>query len=161
MANEPEEVKLNHLEVDIAQAIDDQLDASNRFDAAWKEVFAIFDRVVGAGNPARFVCNDGFVLARQVPKPEPTINVDKLKQLIEERYPAAVAVRLWNAITEPQRVVNFAKLTKVVEAGRIDPEVVLAATSTRKVSPTRNRRPWTTEDKKAIETGETEVEGVA
>lgn len=149
-APETPEEQLNFQEAIISDAVANIEQHQRRFDEAWADVFKIFDKLYGRDLPARFVCDDGFTLARQVPQPTQTINAEELHNIIVMNHSPLMATRLWNDITDQVRVLNHDKLAQVIERGRLEPDLVLEATKTKQSTPTRNRRPATKEDKAAL-----------
>ena len=104
--------ELNNLERQLAEAVEDKEQAERRYDALFLQVFHVFDKEIGEGAPATFICDDEFKLARIVPQMQPVINNEKLRSLIAERYSDEEARKLWNRISVPTRVVLQNKLAQ-------------------------------------------------
>ena len=113
------------------------------------QIFTEFDRNVPKGTPTRFICEDGYVLARQVTDPEKRLEEELLYLQIQASAPStAEAEKLWRSVTDltSTRTINQTKLAKVIKAGKLKPADVQAAMVKPKPVTSRHRRKATKED---------------
>jgi hypothetical protein len=149
---------VNDLEADLAKAIDDLAKAQETFDVTWKAIYGTFDRNVGRDAPARFVCRDGYTLARQVTDPKPQLNEDTLHERIIAQYDSNYAAKLWVSITDSVRTLNQNKLAQAVASGRVPAQLVDASLVTPKPVISKHRRKATKEDLKFLALSQDETE---
>lgn len=128
--------------------------AQERLEQEYKDlfisIFAEFDRNGLEGRPARFICNDGYTLARQITDPEERIDETLLQAAVlsAANGDRQEAEKLWRSITDvtTTRTVNQAKLAKAIKAGKLKPEIVKRTMVKPKSVTSRHRRKATKED---------------
>ena len=123
----------------------------------WSHIFGIFDQHA-PGQPARFICKDEYVLAREVATSKATVDATKLKAILFDAYGRDAANRLWNAITDSVRVFNQDKLTKLLENERLPALLVESALSPSTQTARRVRRKATKADREMLQLGEAKEE---
>lgn len=123
--------------------------AETEHTAAFADVFKAFDAATEEpGKPARFICDDGYTLARQVTDPDERMDEKLLQNSIEKALGAEAADALWKIITDSvtTRTLNQNKLVRAVKAGKVSAETLKAAMVKPKPVTSRHRRKATKED---------------
>lgn len=146
--------RLNECEARLA-GIDTEREALQReHDETWVLVMDLMGALAVPGN-VRFICDDGFVLAKEERRGAVTIDVVQLEDLVLKRYTAAEAERIWRRVTtvKTERVLDQAKLARAVEQGLIDPAIVQVSTLPGKVTVARVRRQASKADREALARG--------
>jgi len=103
------------------RAVKDEQDSlSDEYDELWRSIFGCFDTIEGAGQPARFLTEEGMVLARELARHPQDGRVD-LKTLIAKLTPEQ-----WKAVSvaRTERVYDEGRLNKAVEKGIVSIELV-------------------------------------
>lgn len=95
-------------------------EATEEKDKSWDQVLTLF-KEFDRDNP-RFIASDGMFFARQTRQGAPKLDAQKLKLLIEGKYPPAKAKRLWDSICT--QTVNSTLLEIMVQKGQIDGALV-------------------------------------
>jgi len=94
------------------RAIKDEQDSlSYEHDGMWETIYRCFDAIEGAGQPARFLTEEGMVLARELARHPQDGRID-LKALAAKLTPEQ-----WKAVTRTERVFDEGRLNKAVEKG--------------------------------------------
>jgi hypothetical protein len=147
------DTELNLCENQLAEILDMIARYQGEHDEVWKRIFAIFVEQVGLEETGRFICDDGWVLSREIHRSSSKLDEEKLKKAIFEFLPKAKAQRLWNDITVIERKVDQAKLARAVENERIAVSVVESSVQEVKPVPHRVRRRATKQDQELMEVG--------
>lgn len=146
--------RLNMLEKKLAAAAVQIAEEQKMYDDFFKEVWAVFDQESpNPGTPARFICEDGYVLGRIVPRPTTTMDTTKFIQLVKKHLPGLKGTRLLKRVIEYQPVVNQKLLAEEMIKGRIDHKIVQRCAVTKSASPRRERHPASKQDLQSLEAG--------
>lgn len=149
--NSEHDANLNVYEEQLARVIKTLEESQRHFDSFWKAIFTEFDRAQGSvGAPARFVCQDGYVLSREVSNlnADPVLDAARLQEVIFRYFSKAEAEKVWTAITEPVKERRFSqdKLERAIKAGKVPVELAQQALVAPKQITSRHRRPATADD---------------
>jgi len=145
--------QLNALEKRLTAAKEKLDAAQGDYDRAFALVWAIFDQELGAGAPARFICEDGFLVGRQVPRPTQTIDAAKLIALVNQHVGGLKAKRLLGRVIRYEPVAVQKKVAEEVEKGRLDVKLVRQFVSEKANSPRRERHPASKQDQQSLAAG--------
>ena len=145
--------QLNALEDKLLVEATRLADAQQRYDQLFLQVWSIFDQEVGEGAPARFVCEDGYVLGRLVPRPTQTVDAQVLIAAVTKALSVLKGKRLLTRVLRWEPVVDQARLAEEVTLGRIDGRMVQRCVSHKAASPRRERHPASAKDRQALEAG--------
>ena len=158
--NEAADSSLNNLEDALAYTLEKILQYESEKDRLWGIIFETFTKA-GLSGAARFVCQDGFTLAREVRAGQPRLDQEKLQALLVHKLGELEATKIWNRITTRTVTISVdeAKLERAVKSGVLTPAVVQAAITPGRETTARTRRKTSKEDKKLLESGMLETGG--
>jgi hypothetical protein len=142
----------------LADAIQELENAQRKFDQTWRNIFTEFDRAQGAiGQPARFICDTGYTLSREVSNynAPPVLDPALLEQTLIMSHSPAEFNKLWDSLTDKveTRTLSTEKLERALKSRRISAELVAKAMVPPKSIASRHRRKATKEDMAYLTTG--------
>lgn len=115
------------------------------FDSSWISAFDLFDEFGLEGKEARFIADDGHVLARQMRSRTSKLDDQEVLRALQSYYSEKEVKRLWRLITTP--VVDPTKLQAAILAGKIAGDSIDSALPQTTQSPARVRTEWSKQDK--------------
>lgn len=152
-------MRLNLIESQIATRVDAIKQEQEALDALWQEAYAIFDEEFGEKQGARFICDDGYLLGRDVRRQSPTVNAEQLIKTVEQHasrspnWTPLRATRLLKRVIKYVPVVDQAALAQEVIKGRIPSRVVDRCVTRKDNIIARARRELSKRDKLNLERG--------
>jgi len=145
--------RLNALEKQLAFRSERIKEEQEHYDALFKEVFEVFDEAIASGAPARFICEDGYVLGRIIAHMSPTVDADKLIGLIKKHLTPLKATRMIDRVMTFMPVVIQSALAQEIVLGRIDERMVRQCITPKAPVIRRVRREASKQDKMSLEVG--------
>lgn len=146
--------RLNALERQLSEQAALVAKAQAKYDALFVQVWDIFDRQQPEpGQAARFLCEDGFVLGRIVPRVTPTVDARKLIALVEQEMPGLKGKRLLSRVVEYEPRINQLQLAEEVVKQRISERIVKQCVTQKAPVPRRHRREASAHYKQALAAG--------
>lgn len=146
--------QLNQLERKLSIEAERLKETQSRYDFLFRQVFDIFDHEFGTDQPARFVCDDGYTIARIIPQNKPKIDGEGLVEAIGQRLSSLAATRMINRIVSHWTpVVDQKTIAHEIQIKRLDPDLVAEFISTPKASPRHYRDRTSKHDKQSLEAG--------
>lgn len=147
--DEETDILLNVMERDLKTTLEQLENLETLKTALWEKIFQAFDQHM-PGRTARFICDDEWVLSREIATIKPTVDAEKLKAAIYEVYPKKQADRVWNKITEPTRILDQSKLARAIETEYLPAILVDSSLAPARETVRRVRRQATKLDREAI-----------
>lgn len=152
--DEERDASLNDLEDRLAVIVGEQKDLARDHDAVWNDILDTM-QVSSTPGTVRFICQDGFVLAKEERTSAPRLNTARLRALIFDRYLVDTAEKVWQRVTTlpKDRVIDQEKLAKAVASGLLKPEIIQESTIAGKVTAARTRRMASKTDAEVLAAG--------